>query len=61
MKETIFTIVAFLIGGMIAGAGIYYLIKEKNDKESRKIYSITTIIGVAIMVGVFIKIAISGF
>ena len=61
MKETIFTIIALLIGGMIAGTGMYYLIKEKNDKESRKIYGITTIIGVVIVIGVFIKIAIAGF
>ena len=34
-----------IIGAMILGAGIYYLVKEKADKEARKIYPITTVAG----------------
>ena len=33
-------IIGIIIGLLILGAGIYYLIKEKNDAESKKIYSI---------------------
>lgn len=38
----IISIVGIIIGLMILGAGLYYLKKEKNDKESRKIYGITS-------------------
>ena len=35
----------FIIGILILGAGIYYLAKEKNDPESKKIYTIVSVIG----------------
>ena len=37
-------IIGLIIGLLVLGAGICYLVKEKQDTESRKIY---TIIGVA--------------
>lgn len=55
----IFNIIGFLIGLMIVIAGIYYLIKEKDDKESKKIYSIITIFGLVITVFVIIKALIT--
>lgn len=39
------TIIGIIIGTMIFGAGIYYLAKEKTDREARKIYTITTVAG----------------
>lgn len=39
-----------LIGAMILGAGLYYLIKERNDKESRKVYGTISSIGGVIFV-----------
>ena len=36
---SVITIIALIIGIMITGAGIYYLIKENGDPESKKIYS----------------------
>lgn len=45
------TIIGIIIGAMILGAGIYYLVKEKADKEARKIYTITTVAGVLIPPG----------
>ena len=38
-------IIGLLIGILVLGAGIYYLAKEKNDPESRKIYTIVSLIG----------------
>lgn len=32
----IFNIIALLVGVLIFGAGIYYLVKEKDDAESKK-------------------------
>lgn len=49
-------VIALLIGILIMGAGIYYLMTEKNDKDSKKIYMITTIVGLVIIVIDFIKI-----
>ena len=34
----IISIIGMLIGALVAGVGVYYLIKEKQDKESVKIY-----------------------
>ena len=36
----IISIIGMLIGALVAGVGVYYLIKEKQDKESVKIYGI---------------------
>ena len=33
-------IIGIIIGVLVLGAGIYYGAKEKNDPESRKIYTI---------------------
>ncbi len=52
----IFNIVGLAIGLMILGAGIYYLVKEKEDRESRKIYSITTVVGAVITIFMVVKI-----
>lgn len=46
----IIKIIGLVIGLLILGTGIYYLIKERNDDESRKIYTITGIIGAVIAV-----------
>lgn len=43
-------ITGLVIGLLILGGGLYYLIKEKDDAESRKIYSIASVIGVVIAV-----------
>lgn len=53
-------IIAVLIGIMIACTGIYYLIKERHDTESKKIYTITTLIGTVITIGALIKIFVIG-
>lgn len=47
MEEKImFTkIIGAIIGALVFGAGIYYLLKEKDDKEARKIYTIISVIG----------------
>lgn len=38
-------LIGLIIGILVLGAGIYYLVKEKADPESRKIYTIVSIIG----------------
>lgn len=58
MKDVIFTIGTLVVGLMILGGGLFYFIKEKKDKESRKIYLITTLIGAVIVIGVFIKMVL---
>ena len=42
MEEKIMAIkiIGIIIGVLVLGAGIYYGAKEKNDPESRKIYTI---------------------
>ena len=43
-------IIGIIIGLLVLGAGIYYLIKDKNDAESKKIYSIISGIGALVTV-----------
>ena len=38
-------IIGLIIGILVLGAGIYYLVKEKQDPESKKIYTIVSVIG----------------
>ncbi len=42
-------IIGLIIGILVLGAGIYYLVKEKHDPESKKIYTIVCIIGFIII------------
>ena len=60
MNLTIFNVIGFLVGILISSGGFYYLIKEKNDVESRKIYSVVSVIGVVILVVMIIRIFVLG-
>lgn len=46
----IIKILGAVIGLLVLVAGIYYLVKEKNDKDSKKIYSIISIIGTVMLI-----------
>lgn len=52
-------IIGLIIGILVAVAGIYYLGKEKNDPESKKIYRTITVIGVVVAIVMIIKIVLS--
>ena len=54
----IFNIVGLVIGLLIFGAGVYYLVKEKKDKESHKIYGATIGVGLVIILFVMVKMLI---
>lgn len=56
----IFNGISIMIGAMILIGGIYYLIKEKEDGESKKIYSIVSAAGAVIVIGMVLKILIAG-
>ncbi len=45
------SIAALLIGALLIGAGAYYLVKEKQDHESRKVYLVTLLAGAALALG----------
>lgn len=49
-KEMIIKILGAVIGLLVLVAGIYYLVKEKNDKDSKKIYSIISLIGAVLLI-----------
>ncbi len=46
----VYQIIGLIIGLLVLIAGIYYLIKEKNDPESKKIYSIISTLGALVSV-----------
>ena len=41
-------IIGLLIGILILGAGLYYLVREKHDPESRTIYTVVSAYGGAV-------------
>ena len=51
MEETIkaVKIIGLVIGILVLGAGVYYLVKEKQDPESRKIYTVVSVIGTVLL------------
>lgn len=55
----IINVVGMIIGILILCAGIFYSVKEKSDKESVKIYGITAIIGIIVVVGFIVRILLS--
>ena len=55
------TIVALVVALAVLCGGLYYLTKEKKDKESRKIYGIISTIGAIALIAVVIKIIVAGF
>ena len=54
------SLLALLIGLAVLAGGIYFLLREKEDPESRKIYLITTLAGVVIFAGAAVKMAVLG-
>lgn len=48
-----------IIGLCVLAAGIYYLVKEKNDKDSRKIYGIISLAGLIVAVVSAVMIVVS--
>ncbi len=38
-------IIGLIIGVLVLGAGVYYLLKENDDPDSKKIYTIISVIG----------------
>lgn len=41
----VFKIIGIIIGLVVLGTGIYYLVKEKHDLESKKIYTVVSAVG----------------
>lgn len=60
MSGTILTVVILIIGALIFGAGLYYLVREKNDLESKKIYSVITLVGAVMVIGTILKLVVAG-
>ncbi len=52
-------VIGIIIGILVLCAGIFYSIKEKSDKESLKIYAITAVVGVIIVVAFVVKTLLS--
>ena len=43
-------IIGLIIGVLVLAAGLYYLKAEKNDPESKKIYTVVSAVGAVIAV-----------
>ena len=54
------SIIGILIGAAILCAGLYYLAREKADRESRKIYTVISIIGGLITAGMILRLVLLG-
>lgn len=58
-KTMTLAIIGLVIGILVLCAGIYYLIKEKNDPESRRIYGVISLLGGALTIGMIVKLILS--
>ena len=47
-------IIGLVIGVLVFGTGIYYLVKEKNDSESKKIYISVSAVGTILAAACFL-------
>lgn len=52
------SIIGIIIGAAVLGAGIYYLVKEKNDAGSKKIYSVVSVLGALLTLVMLLRLAI---
>lgn len=52
------SIIGIIIGVAVLGAGIYYFVKEKNDAESKKIYSVVSVLGALLTLVMLLRLAI---
>ncbi len=52
----IISILGNLIGTAVTGVGLYYLKKEKDDPESKKIYSVISGVGAVILLIAAVKL-----
>lgn len=55
-----FYIIGLIIGIMIFAGGVAYLVKEKHDREARKIYTVVSVLGALIVLGVAAKMVFGG-
>ena len=55
-KEMIVSIVGMLIGAAVAVFGLYYLIRERDDGESRRVYGIISGAGGVVLIGMLVKL-----
>lgn len=58
-KTMTLAIIGLVIGILVLCAGVYYLIKEKSDPESRKIYGVISLLGGALTIGMIVKLILS--
>ena len=52
----IISILGTLIGAAVTGVGLYYLKKEKDDPESKKIYSVISGVGAVVLIIAAVKL-----
>ena len=61
MSETIMTILGLIVGVFLTVAGIYYFVQNKDNRESKRVYSVITAIGLLILISMVVKIIVTGF
>lgn len=47
-------VIGTIIGGMILAAGPYYLVKEREDEQSRRIYTVVSAVGGVMFAGMLL-------
>lgn len=55
----VINIIGTVIGALVLAAGIYYLRKEKDDPESRKIYSIVSAVGGVLFIVMLVRLILA--
>ena len=52
----IIRILALLVGILILGGGLFYLAREKSDREARRVYTVTAAVGALLTAGALLAL-----
>ena len=58
VNDIFMPLIGIIIGVMVLIAGIYYLVTEKEDAESKKIYTIVTVAGAIVLIGSIVTLLV---
>ena len=58
-KRMVINIIGTVIVALVLAAGIYYLRKEKDDPESRKIYGIVSAVGGVLFIVMLVRLILA--
>lgn len=50
--------IALIVGALVLGVGLFYLLREWKDRDSRKIYGILSAVGGVVFLGMLLLLVL---